>query len=144
MEVGRIVKYHFYQVCLKTKKWQINQTYSAKSLFYNHSFAVTKNYFILFKSPLLINKGKLILGLPFNNTLYYDNTLSSYFILINRNNGHIQEIETDPLVCLHTINSYEQGNRIIIDLVCHSGGNPYDKLYLSNLRAPNLTYLLGK
>ena len=89
----------------------------------------------------MINKVKLMLGLPFNNTLSYQESASSFFVVINRSNGKTYEIESEPFICLHSVNAYEHENNIIMDLICHPPGNPYDSLYLANLRSskPELT-----
>ena len=144
IEVGRITKYHVYKIDPMSKARKIIRTYSSDSLFYNHSFSITNNYVILFKSPLVMNKYKLILGLPLNNTLSYQENLSSFFIIIDRRNGQIQEVETDPFVCLHSVNAYEYESELVLDLVCHSSGNPYDKLYLSNLCSTQPTLPTGE
>lgn len=144
IEVGRINKYHIYKVDPMSRARKIIQTYSSDSLFYNHSFSITNNYVILFKSPLVMNKYKLILGMPFNNTLSYQENLSSIFVIIDRKNGQIQEVETDPFVCLHSVNAYEYERELVLDLVCHSSGNPYDKLYLSNLCSTRPTLPAGE
>lgn len=140
IEIARDTKYHIYTIDPSSKSRKIIQTYSSDRLFYMHSFSISKNYIILFKSPLVLNKYKLILGLPFNNTLSYQEKLASFFIIIDRRNGQIYEIETEPFVCLHSVNAYEYGNEIMLDLVCYQPGNPYDRLTLSNLKSnkPNL------
>src|SRR3990167_718731 len=136
IEVGRIIKYHIYKIVPHSIKREIIQTYISKKLFYMHSFSITSNYVILFKSPLVINKFKLLLGLPFNDTLSWLRNNPSSFIIIDRNDGSTREIETDPFVCLHNVNAYENGNEVILDLICHGDGNPYNYLYLSNLQSP--------
>jgi carotenoid cleavage dioxygenase-like enzyme len=92
----------------------------------------------------VINKVKLILGLPFNNALSYQENASSSFIVIDRRNGKTHEIETAPFVCIHSVNAYEHENKIILDLVCHPPGNPYDTLYLANLRSGKPTLPTGE
>ena len=144
IEIGKTTKYHIYKIEPLSKIRKIIHTYSSDSLFYIHSFSITNNYIILFKSPLVMNKFKLILGFPFNNTLSYQENLSSFFVIIDRRNGKTHEIETEPFVCLHGVNAYEYKNEIIMDLVCHHSGNPYDKLYLSNLRSSKPTLPTGE
>ena len=144
IEIGKTTKYHIYKIEPLSRIRKIIQTYSSDSVFYIHSFSITNNYIILFKSPLVINKFKLLLGLPFNNTLSYQENLSSFFVIIERKNGKIHEIETESFVCLHSVNAYEDKNEVIVDLVCHHSGNPYDKLYLSNLRSSKPTLPTGE
>ncbi|MCH9757475.1 MAG: carotenoid oxygenase family protein [Gammaproteobacteria bacterium] len=144
IEIGKITQYHIDTIEPLTKTRKRIQTYQSDNAFYIHSFSLTNNYIILFKSPLVINKVKLMLGFPFNHTLAYQENTSSFFIVIDRNNGKIVEIEAPPFVCLHSINAYEFENKIMLDLVCHASGNPYDNLYLSNLRSSHPTLSTGK
>jgi carotenoid cleavage dioxygenase-like enzyme len=144
IEIGKATKYHIYKIEPLSKTRKIIQTYSSDSMFYIHSFSITNNHVILFKSPLVINKVKLILGFPLNNALSYQENASSSFIVIDRRNGKIHEIETAPFVCLHSVNAYEHENKIMLDLVCHPSGNPYDTLYLSNLRSRKPTLPTGE
>ncbi len=71
------------------------------------------------KQPLVLNKFKLFLGLPFNDALSLQKDSASCFIIIDRRDGKIHEIETDPFVCLHSVNAYEKGNELILDLIYH-------------------------
>ncbi|MDP1602241.1 MAG: carotenoid oxygenase family protein [Legionella sp.] len=144
IDIGRFSNYHVYKIDPVTKRRHIIQTYSSDKLFYHHSFSLTTNYIILFKSPLLINKYKLMLGYPFNETLQFHQNLSSFFIIIDRRNGKIVEIETESFVCLHSVNAYEYGSEIILDLVCYGDGNPYDKLYLAKLRSTDYSLSAGE
>lgn len=140
IEIGKNNKYHIYRIPPNSTKREIIKTYISDTLFYMHSFSITKNYVILFKSPLFLNKFKLIFGFPFNDVISWEkNSSSTSFIIIDRRDGTVQEIETDLFVCLHSINAYEYSNEIILDLVCHHD-NPYSYLYLSNLVTdkPNL------
>jgi carotenoid cleavage dioxygenase-like enzyme len=67
IEFGKVSKYHIYKIEPLTKTPKIIQTYFSDSVFYIHSFSITNNYIILFKSPLVINKVKLML-LEFGQT----------------------------------------------------------------------------
>lgn len=140
IEIGKVNKYHIYKIPPNSIKREIIKTYISDKLFYMHSFSITKNYVILFKSPLVLNKLKLILGFPFNDAIsWQENSSSTLFVIIDRRDGTVQEIETDLFVCLHSVNAYESNNEIILDLICHHE-NPYSYLYLSNLETdrPNL------
>ena len=144
IEISKVTKYHIYKIEPLTKTRKIIHTYASDSTFYIHSFSITKNYVILFKSPLIMNKVKVMLGLPLNNALSYQENAFSFFVVIDRRNGKTHEIETAPFVCLHSVNAYEHENKIILDLVCHPSGNPYDSLYLSNIRSNKPTLPTGE
>lgn len=133
IDIGKKIQYHIYVVTPGSMQQQPIKTYVSDKLYYMHSFCLTKNYIILLKSPLTSNKFKLMLGLPFNHTLTWDKCASSSFVVMNRHNGDICEIETDPFICLHSVNAFERNHELVLDLICYTDGNPYDELYLANL-----------
>lgn len=138
-EIGSKIKYHIYKVAHGSRQRTLIKTFVSDEFFYMHSFSITPSYIILFKSPLICNKYKLMFGLPFNDTLSWQKNKSSSFIIINRADGKVTEIETDAFICLHSVNAFELGSDIVLDLVCYENNNPYDELYLSNLlREPPL------
>jgi carotenoid cleavage dioxygenase-like enzyme len=132
-EVGSNIKYHIYKIARGSNERILIKTYTSDKLFYMHSFSLTYNYIVLFKSPLICDKFKLMFGMPFNKTLSWQENKGSSFIIINRRNGEVTEVDTDSFVCLHSVNAYEKNNELILDLICHENGNPYDTLYLKNL-----------
>lgn len=143
IEVGPRIKYHIYKIHPHSTERKLIQTYISDRLFYMHSFSITKNYVILFKSPLTVNKFKLWLGLPFNNTIFLKGNIPSYFVIIDRRDGKIHEIETSPFVCLHSVNAYENKKELIIDLIYYNAINPYVNLYLSNLQKDHPDLVAG-
>lgn len=135
ISIGKTNQYHIYKISPHSAQRKIIKTYQSNTLFYIHSFSITKNYIILFKSPLILNKWKLMFGFPFNDALSYENSIATTtFIIIDKRDGSIQEIETDPFACIHSANAYENNNEIILDLICYNE-NPYSYFYLSNLRS---------
>ncbi len=136
IDIGRFVSYHVYQVSPGTNERMLIQTYRSEYLFYMHSFCVTSNYIILLKSSLVVHPIKLLFGVPFNLSLETSKNQQASFILIHRKEGCITEMPAElPFVCLHSVNAYEVRDKIFLDLVCHPAHNPYDLLYLDNLRA---------
>lgn len=133
IEIGKTCQYHVYKVKPGRTMRELIQTVHCDYLFYMHSFSITPNYVILFKTPFQLNKWKLMLRTTISRAFEYNEGLPSYFVLINRHTGKITEIETNPYVCLHSINAFEKGNELIIDLTCYDKGNPYDLLYLDNV-----------
>lgn len=132
IEVGSQNKYHIYKVLPHSKKRELISTYSPKSLFYIHSFSITPRYVILFKTPLVLSKMKLLCRYPFMDALTVSQEKTSNFVLIERATGQITEIETDAFVCLHSANAYEQGDELILDLSCYPAENPYQYFYLAS------------
>lgn len=139
-EMANENRYHIFKIAPGSIKRELIYTYVSDALFYMHTFCITQNYIILYQSPLKMNKLKLFLNLPFNNTLYWQEKDQSYFIVIDRRDLKVIKIATEPFFCIHSVNAFENNHEIILDLICYGKGNPYNDLFLTNLKAdqPNL------
>lgn len=135
IEIGKENSYQVYRIASNSTKRELIARYVSDRLFYMHSFGLSENYIILFKTPMVVNKFKLIFNFPFNETLYWEEKAQSAFVLINRRNGKIQEIETEPFLVFHSANTFEQGNEMVLDLICHTPSLNYSNEYLLNLRS---------
>lgn len=136
IEIGKDITYHLCKIAANSTKRDIIKSYVSDCLFYMHSFSVTENYIILFKSPLMLNKYKLMFGMPFSKTLFWKKQQVSQFLIIDRRNNQEHIIETEAFLCLHSANAYEHKGKIILDLICYdTGANPYQELELKNLRS---------
>lgn len=133
IEIGKKIKYHIYKIFNGNKVEKI-KTYVSDSLFYIHSFSLTRNYIILFKSSLEVDTFKLLSKVPFIQTMSVSKNSSTIFLIIDRRTGKIKEKEVDPFICLHSVNASETKNELVLDLICYNE-NPYEYYYLANLKA---------
>lgn len=137
IKIGKTCQYHVYKLAPESKKREIIATIKSDHFFYMHSFSITENYIILFKTPYRINQWKIMLGMTLAESFYWQEGVPAYFIFIHRHTKEIIEIETDPFSYLHSVNAFEKGNEVIIDLVSYDKGNPYNQFYLDNLKSDN-------
>ena len=115
-----------------------------KTMFsYAHSFSVTNKYIILIEQPLLINMVKLIAAVVKQQPLrdcfvWCGEREKTRFHVINKESGHILHyiFYAPPFFFLHTINAFEDGNHIVIDLVAYDDDKVLDSFYLNKLRQP--------
>ncbi|HEV2614509.1 MAG TPA: carotenoid oxygenase family protein [Gammaproteobacteria bacterium] len=143
-EFGKEIKYHIYKIKPNSKKRELIKTYISAKPFYMHSFSITANYVILFKSPFMMNQFRLMLGLPFNSCVSWQKNTPSYFIIIDRKDGSVREIEAEPFLCFHSVNAYENNHELLLDLICYEGGNPYAELTLANLKSEHPEFHHGE
>lgn len=143
IEIGKYCLYHIYKVKPGTVKRELIYTYQSDQLFYLHTFSITQNHIILYQSPLEMDKFKLFLNMPFNETLSWNKDKSSTFIIINRKDKSVKKISVDAFFCYHSVNAYEKGDELVIDLICYKlNDNPYNEFMLANLKAdsPKLSF----
>jgi len=82
-------------------------------------FAITPKWFVLAKPPLKVDGLGAALGKTFSEVLEYDPAGTSELIFATRLKRDEAEIviPVDNLVCEEFVNAYEDGNRVILDMV---------------------------
>ena len=107
---------------------------------YQHSFSVTENYIILIHQPLLLNPSRLLWNAYFGGKSYYEcyqwqPKHGTDFYIIEKNSGKtIRHLTSDAFFFLHTINSYEENNSVILDVHCYNDNEIINNLYLEKLK----------
>lgn len=144
IKIGKTCQYHLFKVKPGNTTREKIVTIKSDHFFYMHSFSITKNYIILFKMPYRINVWKIILGMTLAESFYWQEGIPACFILINRHTKEIIEVETEAFSYLHTVNAFEKGSEVIVDVVTYEKGNPYHEFYLENLRSDDPKLLRAK
>jgi len=95
------------------KRTKIDHPYSV------HDFASSKNYVVFYLSPYLLDAKSLVLhGNSTMDSLRWEPTLGSEILVLCRWTGReILRQRIDAKYCLHTINAFETGNSVYVDLI---------------------------
>jgi beta,beta-carotene 9',10'-dioxygenase len=104
---------------------------------YMHSFAITPRYALLLENPLVVNPLRLALsGKAFIHNYRWKPELGVRIHAFDRTTGarHHTWI-ADPFFVFHTINAFEDGEDIVIDLCAHDDASIIELLELEKLRA---------
>jgi carotenoid cleavage dioxygenase-like enzyme len=106
---------------------------------YMHSFAITPRYVLLLENPLVVNPLKLALGgKSFINNYAWKPELGVRIHAFDRGTGaHTASWTTDPFFVFHTINAFEDGDDLVIDLCAHDDASIIELLELERLRSEN-------
>jgi carotenoid cleavage dioxygenase-like enzyme len=104
---------------------------------YMHSFALTPRYAILLENPLVVNPLKLLLsGRAFIHNYVWKPERGVRIHAFDRETGALRRSWTaDPFFVFHTINAYEDGDELVVDLCAHRDASIIDLLNLDGLRA---------
>jgi beta,beta-carotene 9',10'-dioxygenase len=131
---GPKTTYTVFSIDENTRTRQILATYQSDLAFYMHSFALTKNYIVLFQSPLILDFMALMGGdVGFDEVLKYQSDKPSAMIVIDRATTKARCYPTKPFVCFHQVNAYDEANRLVIDLCCSYGEASYNDLSMDVL-----------
>jgi all-trans-8'-apo-beta-carotenal 15,15'-oxygenase len=84
-----------------------------------HDFSLSKRYAIFYLSPYLLDiKSFLQGGHTVMDSLHWEPERGSQLLILERNSGEVvASIGVGSRYCLHLINSFEQDNRLFVDLL---------------------------
>jgi carotenoid cleavage dioxygenase-like enzyme len=104
---------------------------------YMHSFALTERHVVLIENPLVVNPLKLALGArSFIHNYVWKPELGTRVHAFDRATGALARSWTaDPFFVFHTINAYDDGDALVLDLCAYDDASIIDLLELDRLRA---------
>ena len=104
---------------------------------YMHSFSITPRFAVLLENPLVVNPLRLALsGRTFIHNYRWKPELGVRVHAFDRETGVLRRSWTlDPFFVFHTINAFEDGDRLIVDLCAYEDASIIDALGLDGLRA---------
>jgi carotenoid cleavage dioxygenase-like enzyme len=102
-----------------------------------HSFAITPRFVVLLENPLVVNPLKLALsGKAFIHNYQWKPERGVRVHAFNRATGALHRSWTaDPFFVFHTINAFEDGGDLVVDLCAHADASIIDLLNLDGLRS---------
>jgi beta,beta-carotene 9',10'-dioxygenase len=104
---------------------------------YMHSFAITPRYAILLENPLVVNPLRLaMMTRAFIKNYKWKPELGVRVHAFDRKTGVLaRSWVADPFFVFHTINAFEDGDDVIVDLCAHEDASIIELLELDRLRA---------
>lgn len=103
--------------------------------YYMHSFSLTENYVILVLWPAEVNLMKLLQTKSFTEGCQMRPDTPTKFMVISRKSNKLVCIyEHAPFFCFHTINAFECGDDIFIDLSYYKNLNIMTDLHIENIK----------
>ncbi len=102
---------------------------------YMHSFAVTKNYIVLAQWPYKINPLRLLLSAkPFIENFSWTPKDGTIFIVISKKTSQlVGRYKAPAFFAFHHVNAYEDGNKIVLDIVSYGDASIIKAFYLDVL-----------
>lgn len=101
---------------------------------YVHSFAQTEHYIVLCVWPLLFDLPRLaVMGAPAAAMNWSPERGALWHVIDKGGKGHVATYKSDAFFCFHTINAFEAGGGLVVDLC------GYDEVsWLHTFRLPHL------
>ena len=104
---------------------------------YMHSFGLTERWVVLAEYPLVVNPVSLALsGRPFIENFRWKPERGTRFTLVDRSSGEaVSGFRSEPCFAFHHVNSYEDGDEVLVDICAYPDASIVQSLYLDHLRA---------
>ncbi|GAB4814118.1 hypothetical protein N2152v2_001164 [Parachlorella kessleri] len=105
---------------------------------YVHSFTMTEHYIVFMVWPAIFSMLRLALGGGVAPSLTWRAEKGTMMYVIDRRKGgpgHVATYKAPAFFCFHTINSYEEGDALHIDLCGYDDMTLIDDFYMSKLRS---------
>jgi carotenoid cleavage dioxygenase-like enzyme len=120
-QYGNTSTYHIYYTKPGSTKRTVLATINTKHPAYMHSFGLTENFIVLMLAPFIVNPFDLM----FSDKAFIDNFVwkpeqKTEILLIDRKTGkQISAQKIEPFFFFHTINCFEQNNKLHIDVISY-------------------------
>lgn len=137
VDFGRSSTYTVYQLPPGSKRRQVITCLQTDQPAYMHSFGMTEHYIILAEFPLVVNPLRFrLFNKPFIENYQWKPERGTCFHVIDRYSGEqVSSIHCDPCFAFHHVNAFEEGDKIIVDMVVYPDASIIEELYLKRLRA---------
>jgi beta,beta-carotene 9',10'-dioxygenase len=134
--LGRTSEYRIYARRSRTEGRTLAR-HTVREPAYMHSFAITPRLVLLLENPLVVNPLRLALsGKAFIHNYRWKPDLGMRIHAFDRVTGTRHKAWTlDPFFVFHTINAFEDGDDVVVDLCAYEDTSVIDALGLDGLRA---------
>ena len=105
---------------------------------YFHSMGLTQHYVVFIEQPMRLHIWKLLfsrlLDAPTEKCYQWQPEAGVRVHLIHRETGEVKTIPCNPFFFFHTLNSFEEGDNLYVDLFLYQNPNVVKELYLDSLK----------
>ncbi|MDX6685485.1 MAG: beta,beta-carotene 9,10-dioxygenase [Baekduia sp.] len=135
VQLGRRSEYRIYARRSRAESRTL-ATMPVREPSYMHSFAITPRFVVLLENPLVVNPLRLALsGKAFIKNYVWKPELGVRVHAFDRETGALHRSWTaDPFFVFHTINAFEDGDDLVVDLCAYEDASVIDLLDLETLR----------
>ncbi|HWH92476.1 MAG TPA: carotenoid oxygenase family protein [Baekduia sp.] len=104
---------------------------------YMHSFALTPRYAVLLENPLVVNPLRLAVGgkAAIHNYRWKPQLGVRIHAFDRASGALVRSWRADPFFVFHTINAFEDGDDVVVDLCAHEDASIIEMLELERLRS---------
>jgi beta,beta-carotene 9',10'-dioxygenase len=104
---------------------------------YLSSLAISERFAVLVECPFSFSPMELIFaGRPYLESFRWHRDRPAWFDIVDRRTGHLHSrLEAEPFFSFHSVNAFERGSELVVDLIAYPDAAVVSCLYLERLRA---------
>ena len=107
---------------------------------YYHSWGLTPNFVVFCELPLLVNGFKLATATPKGKPLkdcfeWHPKENARFYLICKRSGNVVKKFHSEAFFYFHTINTYEEDDHVIMDVLAYENASILDKWSLERLRS---------
>jgi carotenoid cleavage dioxygenase-like enzyme len=107
---------------------------------YIHSFGMSARHLVIAEFPLVVNPMALLLWRrPYIENFRWEPHRGTRFHVFDRATGaHVRTVTTEAFFAFHHVNAFEDGDGLVVDLVCYDDASVIESFYLHRLEEPDV------
>jgi carotenoid cleavage dioxygenase-like enzyme len=135
--LGPRSSYRFFHLPPDSRSPEVIARMAVREPAYTHSFGLTPHWLVLMEFPLVVNPLRLALsGRPYIENYRWKPGLGTQIHLLGRGDGaSAGPFQTEARFGFHHVNSYEEGQDVVVDVCTYPDAGIVEDLYLERLRA---------
>ncbi|CAB3779506.1 Apocarotenoid-15,15'-oxygenase [Paraburkholderia ultramafica] len=131
-DAQRSTAYNFYRIRPGTLRREPIGVVQTDAPAYVHAFCVTEKYLVFPESPLRADVSVLRDGGSFLESLAWREGTPMILHVLEQATGRlVRRFEVRPSYVMHTINAYDEGDSIVLDVAAYDDGSHVAELYLN-------------
>jgi beta,beta-carotene 9',10'-dioxygenase len=136
-KLGPRSSYRFFRVAPGGSEPEVIARRGVREPAYMHSFGLTERWLVLMEFPFVVNPLRARLsGRPYIENYRWKPELGTRIHLLSRTGENdLGPFQTDARFAFHHVNSYEEGEDLVVDVCTFPDAGIVEDLYLERLRA---------
>ncbi|MFL5823586.1 MAG: carotenoid oxygenase family protein [Solirubrobacteraceae bacterium] len=136
-KLGPRTSYRFFHVPPDSSSAEVLARTSVREPAYMHSFGLTEQWLVLMEFPFVVNPLSLAFsGRPYIENFRWKPELGTRIHLLSREGGAtVGPFQADARFGFHHVNSYEDGEDVVVDVCTFPDAGIVEDLYMERLRA---------
>jgi beta,beta-carotene 9',10'-dioxygenase len=134
---GRATAYNFFRIPLGTRRRQPIGLLTTGQAAFVHAFCVTQRRIVFPENPLRSDPSVLLDGGSWAESLHWHKAVPMIFHVLDQASGNLlRRFEVRPSYIMHTINAYDDGDTVVLDVAAYDNGDHVAELYLNPALRP--------